>query len=161
MKKIIIIGCPGSGKSTFSKQLYNKIQLPLFHLDMLFWNKDKTHVSRQDFDLQLNDILKQASWIIDGNYSRTLEMRIKACDTVFLFDFSTDVCLSGVEARIGRPRSDMPWVEQEFDDEFRQWIIDFPNKELPYINSLLKKYNHKNIIVFHSHSDVDEYLNGL
>ena len=161
MNKVIIIGCPGSGKSTFSKELQNKTGLPLFHLDMLFWNKDKTHVTREVFDQRLADILKQDNWIIDGNYGRTLEMRLNACDTVFLLDFPVDICLSGVNARIGKPRDDMPWVEQEFDEEFKNWIIDFPQNELPHIYSLLNKYSNKNIIIFNSHKQINEYLKGI
>ncbi len=59
MQKVMVIGCPGAGKSTFSRALQSKIGLPLFHLDMLFWNADKTNVSREEFDQKLSDILKQ------------------------------------------------------------------------------------------------------
>ena len=161
MNKVIIIGCPGSGKSTFSKELQTKTGMPLFHLDMLFWNADKTHVTREVFDQRLAVILKQDSWIIDGNYGRTLETRLKECDTVFLLDFPVDICLSGVNARIGKPRDDMPWVEQEFDKEFKKWIIDFPNNELPYIYTLLEKYKHKHLIIFKSHEQINEYLKTM
>lgn len=161
MKKIMIIGCPGSGKSTFSKALQKKTGLPLFHLDMLFWNPDKTHVSREVFDERLADILSQDQWIIDGNYGRTLEMRLKACNTVFLLDFPVDICLNGVNARVGKLRDDMPWIEQELDEEFKQWIIDFPQKELPHVYSLLKKYSDKDIFVFNSRDDVDRFLEEI
>ena len=59
MKKIMVIGCPGAGKSTFSRALRDKMGLPLFHLDILFWNSDKTNVSREEFDQKLSRILKQ------------------------------------------------------------------------------------------------------
>lgn len=161
MQKIIVIGCPGAGKSTFSRALRDKIGLPLFHLDMLFWNADKTNVSRKEFDQKLFDILKQEKWIIDGNYGRTFEMRLKECDTVFLLDFPVSVCLSGVESRIGKPREDMPWIEQAFDAEFKEWIIDFPKKELPHIYELLEKYKDKNVIIFKSHNEIDGYLESI
>lgn len=158
MKKVMIIGCPGAGKSTFSKALQNKTGLPLFHLDMLFWNKDKTHVSRVVFDERLERILSQDSWIIDDNYGRTLETRLKACDTVFLLDFPVDMCLSGANARIGKSRNDMPWIEQELDEEFKQWIINFPKNELPHIYTLIEKYKGKNIYIFKSHQEITDYL---
>ncbi len=161
MNKIIIIGCPGSGKSTFSKALQKKINLPLYHLDMLFWNANKTHVTREVFDQRLAEILNTDSWIIDGNYGRTLETRLKACDTVFLLDFPTSICLSGVAARIGKPRDDMPWVEQEFDEEFKKWITDFPQNELLHIYSLLDKYSKKNIIILNSREQIKEFLNQI
>ena len=145
MKKVIVIGCPGAGKSTFSKMLSSITNLPLYHLDMLFWNEDKTHVSREVFDERLLEILCQDSWIIDGNYSRTMEIRLKECDTVFLLDFSTQVCLSGVRSRVGKKRDDIPWIEQEIEDDFKEFIVNFPIKELPNIYELLKNYNNKNI----------------
>ena len=161
MKKILVIGCPGAGKSTFSRALQGKTDLPLYHLDMLFWNADKTNVSREEFDQKLTRILKQDKWIIDGNYGRTLEMRLKECDTVFLLDFPVSRCLSGVESRIGKPRKDMPWIEQEFDADFKEWIINFPKKELPIVYSLLEKYKDKNIVIFKSHKATDEFLEKL
>ena len=83
MKKVIIIGPSGSGKTTFAQMLHNAMGLPLYHLDSIWWNADKTHISRPEFDLKLNDLLSRDSWIIDGDYSRTYEPRIAACDTVF------------------------------------------------------------------------------
>ena len=141
--------------------MHTKTSLPLFHLDMLFWNEDKTTVSRDTFDQKLDKILKQDSWIIDGNYSRTLETRLKACDTVFLLDIPVDTCLYGVESRIGKPRDDMPWIEQEMDEEFKNWIINFPHNELPRIYSLLEKYDDKNIIIFKSRDQINSYLDNF
>ena len=161
MQKIIVIGCPGAGKSTFSRALQGKTDLPPYHLDMLFWNADKTNVSREEFDQKLTRILKQDKWIIDGNYGRTLEMRLKECDTVFLLDFPVSRCLSGVESRIGKPREDMPWIEQEFDAKFKDWIINFPKKELPIVYSLLEKYKDKNIVIFKSHEEIYDFLGKL
>lgn len=88
-------------------------------------------------------------------------MRLKECDTVFLLDFPVSVCLSGVELRIGKPREDMPWIEQEFDVDFKEWIINFPKKELPHVYELLKKYKDKNVIIFKSHNEIDEFLEKL
>lgn len=78
-----------------------------------------------------------------GNYGRTLEMRIQACETIFLLDFPVEECLAGAESRIGKQRVDMPWIETEFDDEFRQWIIDFPK------NELYRHIQNRSVLSFH------------
>ncbi len=161
MNRIIIIGCPGAGKSTFSKLLHKKTKLPIFHLDMLFWNADKTHISQEEFDERLDKILEKDCFIIDGNYGRTMEQRIKRCDTIFLFDIPRNECIDGVMSRIGKARSDMPWIEEDFDPEFKLWISEFAEKELPRIYSLLEKYKDKNIIIFNSRSAATEYLKTL
>lgn len=111
MRKVIIIGCPGSGKSTFARKLRDKTNLPLYYLDMIWHKPDKTNVTKEEFDRQLEEILTKEQWIIDGNYQRTLEVRLQQCDTVFLLDFPLEICLAGVKSRIGHRREDMPWVE--------------------------------------------------
>lgn len=161
MKKIIVIGCPGSGKTTFSEKLRNKIGVPLFYLDAIWHKPDKTHISREEYDARLAEILKLESWIIDGNYSRTIESRILACDTVFLFDLPVSVCLDGAISRLGKDRYDMPWIDKELDPRLKKEIEEFPKKNLPIIYSLLEKYNDKNIIIFKSREQADMFLKNL
>lgn len=72
--------------------------------------------------------------------NRTLELRMRECDTVFFLDYPLEVCLEGAASRIGKERVDIPWKEEEFDEEFRQWILDFPKDQLPEIYALLEKY---------------------
>lgn len=160
-RKIIVIGSPGAGKSTFSRRLRDITGLPLYYLDMINHRPDRTTVTREEFDRRLNDILRTDKWIIDGNYQRTIEVRLEKCDTVFLLDFSLDICLAGAAARVGKKREDMPWVEEEFDEEFRQWIVDFPKEKLPEIYRMLKHYNNKNVVIFKSRQETDEYLQKL
>ena len=159
MKKAIIIGCPGSGKTTFAEKLYNKTGLPLFHLDAIWHKSDRTHISREEFDERLSEILSLDSWIIDGNYSRTVERRIVACDTVFLFDLPTEVCLAGAIARLGKKRCDMPWIDTALDPNFRKEIEDFRSKNLPTVYSLIEKYkNGKTIVIFKSREEANAFI---
>lgn len=159
-QKIIVIGCPGSGKSTFARKLRDITNLPLYYLDMIKHRPDRTEISSEEFDKKLNDILNREQWIIDGNYQRTIETRLKECDTVFLFDLPTEVCLEGAESRIGTKREDLPWVETEKDLKagFRQWIEEFSAQALPAIYRLLEKYHDKQMIVFKSRKEADLYL---
>lgn len=159
MLKVLIIGSPGAGKSTFARKLRDVTGLPLYYLDMLWHKPDGTTISQKAFDIRLNEILKKDCWIIDGNYQRTLEMRLKACDTVFLLDFALELCLSGAKSRVGTKREDLPWIETEIDAEFEQSIIDFPQKQLPQIYDLLKKYqSNKKIVIFKSREEIERYF---
>lgn len=161
MQKVIVIGSPGAGKSEFARKLRDATQLPLYYLDMLWHKADRTNISRDEFDLELNKILNLDKWIIDGNYLRTLEVRLKECDTVFLLDYPLNVCLAGVKSRIGKKREDMPWIETEFDAEFKQWIEDFPEDQLPQIYDLLKENKQKKIVIFKLREEADKYLESV
>ena len=159
MKRIIVIGSPGSGKSTFARKLKEKTGLPLYYLDMIFHRPDRTTVTREEFDQRLQAILQTENWIIDGNYLRTLPIRFEACTDVFFLDFPLEQCLEGAASRVGTAREDLPWVEQEFDPEFRQYIIDFPKDQLPIIDELVERYREtRRITVFHSREEADKWF---
>jgi len=160
MQRIIIIGCPGSGKSRLSRALHNKTGIPLYHLDMMYWNSDKTTVEKSVFLERLSAVLKKDGWIIDGNYGSTMELRMAACDTVIFLDCPLDVCLDGIKERRGKSRSDMPWIETEEDAEFIEFIKNYNEQQKPKVLELLKKYSDKNIIVFKSREEADAFLNG-
>ena len=162
MKKIIVIGCPGSGKTTFSIKLGKITNIPLYHLDAIWHKPDKTHIPREEFDERIQEIFARDAWIIDGNYNRTIEMRLKECDTVFLFDLPTELCLEGAVRRLGEKRYDLPWVEKELDPEFESFIRAFAEQSLPKIYGLLEQYKEdKRIIIFKSHTETDEFLKQL
>lgn len=162
MKKIIVIGSPGAGKSVFSQKLKNVTKLPLYHLDMLYHKKDGTHISKEELEEKLKIIFKEEQWIIDGNYQRTLELRLKECDTVFLLDYPTEICIKGAESRVGTKRDDLPWIEEKLDEEFKKIITDFKKTKLPEIYRLLDKYkDNKDIIIFKTREESDKYIKNL
>ena len=159
LKKVIVIGCPGSGKTTFAKKLCESTGLPLYHLDAIWHLPDKTHISRDEFDIRLSEILARECWVVDGNYSRTMERRLQACDTVFLFDLPVRECICGAEARVGVVRPDMPWVESALDDGFRRQIKEFAANALPNIYDLIDKYaDEKRIVIFKSREAADNFI---
>lgn len=163
MNKIIVIGCPGSGKSTFSKKLHSILKLPLYHLDMLNWNTNKTTVDKSVFIERLQEITKKNSWIIDGNYASTIELRLIECDTVFFLDYEVEVCLNGVRKRKGKPRSDIPWIESkdEEDLELIEFIKNYNTLCKPKVMILLNKYCDKNIVIFKNRKQANNYIKYL
>ena len=161
MKKIIVIGCPGSGKSTFSKDLHNITKIPLYHLDMLFWNKDKTTVEKTVFLEELLKIIEYDEWIIDGNYASTMDLRMQKCDTVIFLDYSLDVCLEGIKERKGKARSDMPWIESDDDIEFVEYVKNYNLQCRPNVIELLRKYSNKDIYIFSNREQAEEFLNKI
>ena len=163
MKRVIIIGCPGSGKSTFARALHDKTGLPLYPLDLLYWNSDRTTVPREAFCRRLDEILQQDAWILDGNYGATMEKRLKACDTVFFLDLPLSVCLQGIASRKGKSRPDLPWIEPigEEDNEFVSFVRSYRESARPTVLSLLDRYPEKQTVIFTSHKELERFLNTL
>ena len=141
-RRILVVGCPGAGKSTFARKLRDALDLPLVYLDMLWHKPDQATATREEFNARLDAVLKRDRWIIDGNYARTLKRRLKRAETVFLFDLSAEECLAGAAARIGHPREDLPWIEQELDAEFADYIRRFPTDQLPQLLTTLDTRPH-------------------
>lgn len=162
MKRVIVIGCPGSGKTTFAEKLNKSTGLPLYYLDAIWHKPDKTHIPREEFDQRLLEIFATDEWIIDGNYSRTVEMRLKECDTVILFDLPTEVCLQGATERLGKDRYDMPWIEKELNPEFEGFIKNFADNSLPRLYELIEKYRaEKQFVIFKSRKEADDFLSKV
>ena len=158
MKKVIVIGCPGSGKSTFARALQEKTGIPLYHLDMLYWNADRTVVEKAVFLSRLASVMAEEAWIIDGNYASTMEQRMAACDTVIFLDYPVEVCLDGIRARRGKPRSDMPWIEAEEDAEFTLFVKNYKEQQKPAVLELFKKYGDKDMIILESREQANKFL---
>ena len=160
-KRVAVIGCPGGGKSTFSRALRDRVDLPLYHLDAIYWRDDRTHLSREEFYPLMQEIIARDEWIIDGNYNATLEWRISACDLLIFLDYPAEVCLEGVRARRGQKRSDMPWVEEGDDQEFLEFIRAFEAESKPRILELIGKYPDKAVVTFRSREEAEGYLGEL
>lgn len=158
MKRVMVIGCPGSGKSTFARALHEKTGLPLYHLDMMYWNADKTTVEKSVFHQLLSEVLERDEWILDGNYGSTMAWRMSASDTVIFLDYPLDLCLDGIRERRGKPRSDMPWVETEEDAEFIESIKNYREQQRPKVLELLETYRDKRIMIFESREQADAFL---
>ena len=157
-KRIIVLGCPGSGKSTFPLKLHRITGIPLISLDNVWWRADRTHIPREEFDKKLDSIVKGEQWIIDGDYGRTYEVRIGACDTVVFLDFPEAECMTGITERVGKKRYDMPWIERSLDPELVDLVKNYSSKNRPVLYGLFEKYPDKKTVIFKSRTQVNEWF---
>ncbi|SKC81959.1 DNA topology modulation protein [Maledivibacter halophilus] len=164
MKKIMIVGSAGAGKSTLARRLNEIIGIKLFHLDKLFWKPGWECISREELKEKIGSIITLDSWIIDGNYSSTMEMRLKEADTIIFLDFPLWLCLSGVIKRRfmyeGKTRPDITeGCKEKLDWEFIKWILTFPYKKRKTIHKKIKQYSEeRNVFVFKNRKEVEEFI---
>lgn len=162
MKRILVIGCPGSGKSYFAKRLGKILSLPVVHMDNLYWSKDKKSITHEELDEKLIPYLEKDAWIIDGNYHRTLKMRIKYATDVFFLDLPREVCIQGMLERIGQERDDIPWVETREDaEELIAWTEDYDKRTKEEEKLLLAENKHVKVHTLTSREEMNEYLENL
>ena len=164
MTKIAIIGSSGSGKSTFANRLQKKLCFPLYHLDLLYWKPNWVRTPRLDWIQLQESIVKESAWIIDGNYGGTLDIRLRAADTIIFLKFSRIPCLWGVFKRfISRKRIDeIPGCKEKLDPEFIKWIWNYNKKNAPGILKKLRELStEKSIYVFNNRRQLDSFYNSL
>ena len=159
MERILIIGCPGSGKSRLARILGQKLGLPTVHLDQLWWQENRQNATVEEFDRRLAMALEMDRWIIDGNYSRTMEARLTKCDTVIYLDFSRWECLlgmcQGIRGNRGKTRP------ERFSWEFVKWIWNFNKNNRVQNHTYLAKARHAKAVVLKNRKEVQKYLETI
>jgi len=164
MKKILVIGSSGAGKSTFSRRLGEKTSLKVIHLDVLHWLPDWTEPPKDEWKKTVETALKGDAWIIDGNYSGTMEMRLKSCDTVIFLDFPRVLCVYRILKRVAfYHKSTRPDVaegcDERFDWTFVKWVWNYPTRTKPKVEALLKSVqDEKTVIRLKSRKEVEDFF---
>lgn len=130
LERVIIIGCAGAGKSTLSRQLGDILQLPVIHLDKYYWQADWVATPHEQWDAAVAHFTLGERWIIDGNYTRTLDIRMQRADLIIYLDMSRWTCLYRViKRRImyhGKSRPDMNAANAEkLDWDFLLWVWNY------------------------------------
>ncbi|HYJ91136.1 MAG TPA: hypothetical protein VEV84_07505 [Pyrinomonadaceae bacterium] len=167
MKKIIVIGSSGAGKTHFSSELSERLGIELVHIDKIYWQPGWTEPSKDEWKAKLAEILKGDAWIIDGNYTATVEMRLAACDTAIFLDIRRTLCMWRVIRRtfrfFRRSRPDMADGCREWlDFQFLLFVWNYPKVTRPRIMTMLKAAEPTTRIIYlRSPREVKQFLKGL
>ncbi len=145
MRRLLVLGCPGAGKSTLALALGERLSLPVVHLDRLWWKSGWVNRTEGEFDALLDAVFQGEGWVMDGNYLRTLPRRLERCDAVILLDYPRRLCLLRALRRIltwrGRTRPDMAaGCPERLDAGFIRWIWDFHRTQRPQVLELLNRW---------------------
>lgn len=138
MRRIMIIGSGGAGKSTLARRIAEGLSLPLVGLDAHYWSAGWTPTSKAAWVAHVDELLRRDAWVMDGNYGGTMDLRLARCDTVVFLDLPRVVCLWRVVKRWmkyrGRSRPDLPdGCAERLTWEFATWIWTYPTRRRPEI----------------------------
>lgn len=167
MRRVLIIGSGGSGKTTLAVRLARSTGLPVIHLDARYWRPGWVAPSPAEWEVAVRQLLAAETWIMDGNYGGTLELRLSACDTVVFLDLPRGVCLWRVLKRRvrwwGRSRPELPaGCPERFSWEFLRWIWTYPSQRRTGILERLARLRPaKTVVHLRSDSEVQRFLAGV
>ena len=166
MRKVLVIGPGGAGKSTLANQLGELLHIEVLHLDKFYWQSGWIEMSKPEWLKTVEKLIRRDAWIMDGNYSGTLDIRFKACDTVIFLDMARTLCLWRVLKRVlmyrKQSRPDMAQgCPERLTMEFILWIWNYSSRTRPKIVRLLESNAEKRIVWLRSQSDVERFLATL
>lgn len=162
-QKILVLGCGGAGKSMFAREMGERFALPVVHLDKLWWLPNWVKRDRDEFDKLLLQELNKPAWIMDGNFKRTINLRLNRCDVAVFLDIPAEECLQNVYARAeeyrGKSRPDMAeGCEERVDEEFKEWVMHYDANVRGGMLVALSK-SRKPYFVFKSRKEAYAWLN--
>ena len=162
MNRIVILGSPGAGKSTLSRTLGAVYNLPVIHLDRLYWQPDWVATPNEQWDQTVEQLTMEEQWIIDGNYSRTIDLRLKRAELVILLDMPLWLCLYRVvKRRIKYHKKTRPDLHEacpeKLDWDFIRWIWNYRSRSRTRTLGKLAQLQDKRVVILKSRKQVNEW----
>lgn len=170
MKRIIVLGNSGTGKTTLGRILSKKLNITPLHLDAIYWLPNWNHINKELFIRKLVTFFKKnESWVIDGNYSNSesFDLRLKLADTIIYLDYETKVSIDGIVSRERQynkqHRSDMAeGCIEKIDNEFLDYVSNFNKFKGKYIKGYIQKYKKKKtVLIFNNRDQLNTWLNSI
>jgi len=167
MKRIMIVGCIGSGKTTFSKKLSKKIGVEIIHLDDFFFDKKNKIKGKKEWEEVVTALSQKENWIMDGNYPGTFDIRLKRVDTIFFLNISRLQCIynvftRGIKKYFHGASNELPPISNNFKINIYQRILKYnKGRRQRHIRALMSNTKNIDINIFNSYNEINNYLSKL
>lgn len=164
MRRILVIGSGGAGKSTFARRLGGLLGLEVIHLDALYWSAGWVETPKEVWRERVGELVRREAWVMDGNYSGTLELRLAACDTVVFLDLPRAACVWGILKRAfiyrRAVRPDMArGCPERVTADFLRWVWNYPARARPKVLKLLAEHaGGRRVVRLRTRAEVEEFL---
>lgn len=166
-QRILLIGSGGAGKSTLARELAARLALPLIHLDRHYWHPGWQPTSAAEWEAEVDRLIAEPRWVMDGNYGGTMERRMRRADAVILLDLPRWLCLWRVLRRqirfLGRTRPELPAAcPERLNLEFVSWIWTYPQRKRgPILRMLAELPAETSVVILRSAHDVRQLVATL
>ncbi|HEY9621588.1 MAG TPA: DNA topology modulation protein [Crinalium sp.] len=167
MRKILILGSGGAGKSTLARAIAQTLQLEVIHLDAHYWQAGWVESSPEEWQKTVEILLQKESWVMDGNYGGTLDLRLSVADTIIFLDMPRLTCLWRIVKRrlqyAGKTRPDMASdCPEQLNWEFIRYVWSYPDRRRRSILEKLRaRPTDQTVIVLRSPTQVRDFLRSL
>lgn len=166
MERVLVLGSSGSGKSTFARWLGKILDIEVIHLDSYFWQPNWTETPTEQWEQNLDQLLKKESWIMDGNYISSLDRRLGSADTVIFLDLGRVRCLWRVLGRYlkhrGANRPELPkGCNEKIDLDFIKWIWNYPRRSRSRILQMLGNQPKDKVIILNGSAEIETFIAAL
>lgn len=163
MRRCLVIGCAGAGKSTLAREISDCTGLPLIHLDQAYWGPGWQATPADRWEVVVLELARRERWVMDGNYGGTMQLRLKYCDTVVFLDMPRWLCLTRVlkrrwSARRADPIAGCP---ERLNWEFISWIWNYRRSRRPGILERLARVPEKQVHILSSRRAVRNFRHRL
>ncbi len=164
MKRVLVIGCGGSGKTVISRAIASRLGLPLIHLDAEHYDPQWHPLERELFAARQRQLVSGTQWVIEGNYAATLAIRLHAADTLVILDLPARTCVLGIVQRRLKYRGGQH-ADGVFDRvtwEFLRYVVNYRRRMRPRIEDLVAEHgSHLHPVVLVSRRRANRWLRTL
>jgi adenylate kinase family enzyme len=166
MRRVLVLGCAGAGKTHLTRLIAEARYLPIVHLDRHYWRANWIEPDKMTWADEVARLVEAPTWIMDGNYGGTLPARLTAADTVIYLDFPTWICLARVLRRtlrwVGRTRGEdmAPGCRERFDWHFLKYVLNYRRMHRPRVIDALSGFD-GDVAILKTPAQVRTFLDDL